>query len=101
MQKIINNKLYDTDTAKLIKMVSEYTFSPKPNTADKEIHHSLYQKTNGEFFLLKEDYRTEYYSKWLYATPIITPLSEDEAKKWAEDNLDVTEYINAFGPVSE
>jgi len=88
LQKIINNKLY-------------VTFSPKPKTADKEIHHSLYQKTNGEFFLLKEDYRTEYYSKWLYATPIITPLSEDEAKKWAEDNLDVTEYINAFGPVSE
>lgn len=101
MQKIINNKLYDTDTAKLIKTVSEYICVYKQYAADKEIHHSLYQKTNGEFFLLKEDYRTEYGRQWLYATPIITPLSEDEAKRWAEDNLEVTEYINTFGPVSE
>lgn len=50
MQFIKNNKLYDTDTAKLIKIIFEYIYPPK---------------------------------------------------RWAEDNLEVTEYINTFGPVSE
>lgn len=94
MQSIINHKMYDTDTAKLIKIVSECIYI-------KMIHHSLYKKTNGEFFLLKEEYRTAYGSQWLDKTPTITPLTEEEAKQWAEDNMDVTEYINTFGPVSK
>lgn len=100
MQFIKNNKLYDTDTARLIKIIFEYIYQPKPK-ADIEINNSLYKKTNGEFFLLRKEYRKALGSKWLFETPRITPLTEDEAKQWAEDNLDVTEYINTFGPVSE
>ena len=100
MQFIKNDKLYDTDTAEVIKMKSEYTHRPYPY-ADKEMCHSLYQKSNGEFFLLKEDYGTSLGSKWRLNKPTIKPLTEEEAKEWAEDNLSATEYINIFGPISE
>ena len=52
MKFIKNDKLYDTDTAKFIKMNSEYIYQPYPY-ADKEMRHSLYQKSNGEFFFIK------------------------------------------------
>ena len=31
----------------------------------------------------------------------IRPLTEERAKKWAEEHLSVYEYENTFGPVSE
>lgn len=100
MQFIKNDKLYDTDTAKFIKMNSKYTYQPYPY-ADKEMRHSLYQKSNGEFFLLKEEYGKAFRDTWLLNKPTIKPLTEEEAKEWAEDNLNTTEYINIFGPISE
>lgn len=100
MKFIKNDKLYDTDTAKFIKMNSEYTYRPYPY-ADKEIRHSLYRKSNGEFFLLKEEYGKTFRDTWLLNKPTIKPLTEEEAKEWVEDNLDATEYINILGPISE
>lgn len=100
MQFIKNDKLYDTDTAEFIKMKYEYIFQPLPY-ADKEIRHSLYKKSNGEFFLVREEYGTSLGSKWRINKPTITPLTEEEAKEWAENNLSATEYINIFGPISE
>ena len=100
MQFIKNNKLYDTDTAEVIEMKSEYIYQPYPY-ADKEIRHSLYKKSNGEFFLLKEEYGKGFRNIWLLDKPTIKPLTEEEAKEWAEDNLSATEYINIFGPISE
>lgn len=100
MKFIKNDKLYDTDIAKFIKMNSEYTYQPYPY-ADKEIRHSLYKKSNGEFFLLKEEYGKGFRNIWLLDKPTIKPLTEEEAKEWAEDNLSATEYINVFGPISE
>ena len=100
MQFIKNNKLYDTDTAKFIKMNSEYTYQLYPYV-DEEMRHSLYQKSNGEFFLLKEEYGKAFRKTWLLNKPTIKPLTEEEAKEWAEDNLNATEYINIFGPISE
>ena len=43
MQFIRNDKLYDTDTAKLIETEYKYFYQPKPYV-DKETHHSLYKK---------------------------------------------------------
>ena len=100
MQFIKNDKLYDTDTAELIKTKYEYIYQPYP-FADKEMHYSLYQKSNGEFFLLKEEYGKAFRDTWLLNKPTIKPLTEEEAKEWAEDNLNTTEYINIFGPISE
>lgn len=100
MQFIKNDKLYDTDTAKLIETEYKYFYQPKPYV-DKETHHSLYKKSNGEFFLVREEYGTSLGSKWRINKPTITPLTEEEAKEWAENNLSATEYINIFGPISE
>ena len=91
MKFIKNDKLYDTDTAKLIETKYE----------DKEKRQSLYQKSNGEFFLLKEEYGKAFRDIWLLNKPTIKPLTEEEAKEWSEDNLNTTEYINIFGPISE
>lgn len=100
MQFIKNDKLYDTDTAEVIKMKSEYIHQPYPYV-NKEMRHILYQKLNGEFFLLKEEYGKTFRDTWLLNKPTIKPLTEEEAKEWAEDNLSATEYINIFGPISE
>lgn len=66
MKKIINGKVYDTNTAKLI------------GSWDAE---TLYQKKTGEFFLFGNR---------------IMPLSYDSAREWAEEHLDVEDYINLF-----
>ena len=100
MQFIKNNKLYDTDTAKFIEKKSEYIYQCYP-FADIEISHSFYQKSNGEFFLLKEKYGESFGRKWVVERPTIKPLTEEEAKEWAENNLSTTKYINIFGPISE
>lgn len=102
MQFIRNDKLYDTDTAKLIETKYKYILSPNIHVeVDKQIHNSLYKKSNGEFFLVREEYGSAFRNTWLLSKPTIEPLTVEEAKKWAEDNLDATKYINTFGSISE
>lgn len=102
MQFIRNDKLYDTDTAKLIEIKEKCICSTNPYAeVDKEIHHSLYKKSNGEFFLVRCEYGKAFRDTWLLNKPTIEPLTEEEAKKWSEDNLSPTKYINTFGPISE
>lgn len=102
MQFIKNDKLYDTDTAELIETKEKYIYSTNPYVeVDKEIRHSLYKKSNGEFFLVRGEYGKSFGSTWLLNKPTIKPLTEEEAKEWAEDNLSATEYINVFGPILE
>lgn len=79
MQFIKNNKLYDTDTAELIETKYEYINQPYPY-ADKEMRYSLYQKSNGEFFLLKEEYGKAFRDTWLLNKPTIKPLTEKKQK---------------------
>lgn len=100
MQFIKNNKLYDTNTAKLIETNYKYFYQPKLYE-DKQTQYSLYKKSNGEFFLIKEEYKRLQGGLYPISKPTIEPLTEEEAKKWAEDNLSATRYINTFGPISE
>ena len=100
MQFIKNDKLYDTDTAKLVGKEYKYFYQPKPYV-DKQTHYSLYKKSNGEFFLIKEEYKSVLGGLLSCGQPTIEPLTEEETKKWAEDNLSPTEYIHTFGPISE
>ena len=99
MKKIINRKLYDTDTATLI---GEYD-----NGFEDFLHiqEKLYQKKNGEYFLLGEGgARTEYCSMdgtsrdWGYE---IILFSKKEAMDWSEENLTADEYIQIFGNPGE
>lgn len=101
MKKIINGKLYDTETA---KKVGEYS-----NAGGwRDFNHfeeGLYRKRTGEYFLHGEGGPMTQYARrdgsgWTGSAQII-PMSYDDAKKWAEEHLDADDYMAEFGPVSE
>ena len=50
---------------------------------------------------IREEYERIQGSLYPISKPTIEPLTEEEAKKWAEDNLSTTKYINTFGPITE
>ena len=102
MKKIINNKAYDTDTAKELGSWS--------NMADygnfSQFSETLYRKKTGEFFLYGEGGPMTKYAvaegqnSWRGGSRIM-PLSFQEARAWAEEHLDGDEYEQIFGEVSE
>ena len=101
MKKIINGKLYNTDTAKNVGCWDN-GLGCRDFACCAE---SLYQKRTGEFFLYGEGGpQTKYAERVgnMYAGgEDIIPLTEDEAKEWAERKLDADEYIAIFGEVEE
>ena len=101
MKKIINGKKYDTDTA---KCVGSYENGYGPSDF-KCVEEHLYRKKNGEFFLYGVGGAMTAYAEhcidgYCYGEKII-PLTESEAKKWAENHLDCDDYESIFGPVEE
>ena len=101
MKKIIDGRLYDTDTA---KRVGGYAKGFEGVDSDF-VMESLYRKETGEFFLYggggpKSDY-AEHSENTSCAGEAIRPLSIDEAKEWAEKHLSGDEYIEIFGEVKE
>lgn len=100
MKKIINGKRYDTDSA---KNCGSYYYSNKRDF--HYIEETLYQKRTGEFFLHGLGGAASKYAEydgnmWGMGEKIM-PMSIEEAKKWAEDHLDVDEYEAVFGEVTE
>lgn len=102
MKKIINGKLYNTETA---KEVASY-HDGKSWRDFSHIEETLYRKKTGEYFLHGEGGPSTCYSHrcsdntW-GCGEVIKPFTEAEAKKWAERNLDADEYIEIFGEVEE
>ena len=100
MKKIINGKLYDTDTAK--SLGCDYG-SPRDFSYWCE---TLYKKRTGEFFLHGEGGPTSRYAvsqsqnTWGSGEKII-PLNYNAAQEWAEKHLDADEYQEIFGETSE
>lgn len=102
MKKIINNKVYDTDTAKELGSWS--------NMADyrnfSQFSETLYCKKTGEFFLYGEGGPMTQYAvaegqnSWRGGSRIM-PMSFQEARAWAEKHLDGDEYEAIFGEVVE
>lgn len=102
MKQIINGKKYDTKTATFL---GDYQ-----NTWDRgDFHHyseELYRKRTGEYFLYGEGGPMSHYSRqtamneWSGGERI-TPLTEDEAREWAEKHLDADDYEEIFGEVDE
>lgn len=102
MKRVINNKLYDTNTAKKLGV-----YEPNPYGSDLNwFSETLYQKRTGEFFLHGDGNAASKYSKscgqnsWCGDERII-PLNYDEAQKWAEEHLDGDKYISIFGEPEE
>ena len=101
MKKIINNKLYSTESA---EFVGSDSYSNQ-----RDFHHwveELYKKKNGEFFLYGEGGPLSKYQKeigmneWSGSSNII-PMTEEEARNWAEEHLTSDEYIEIFGEPEE
>lgn len=101
MKKIINGKVYDTETAKRVgrwyngHYTSDFAYCSE----------DLYRKKTGEFFLHGEGGAMSRYashsgnsSGW---GEQIEPLTYKQAQKWAEENLDGSEYCAIFGEPDE
>lgn len=93
MKKIINGKLYDTETATFIE--ENWWMDTSVNNRQEE---DFYVKKTGEFFR-HDTKRTTWGSIYNYEK--IIPLTLDEAKKQLEQILSVEEYQEVFGKVEE
>lgn len=102
MKKIINNKVYDTETA--VK-VGEWDNGQRNNNLYWCIEE-LHRKRTGEFFLYGYGGPGSKYavslgdSSWSGGEKII-PLTYQAAQKWAETHLDGDKYEAIFGSVEE
>lgn len=101
MKKIINGKVYDTETAQKVGFWSNSLGYNDFNWREE----SLYRKKTGEYFLYGEGGpRTNYAERvgnmWGSGERIM-PLTFAEAKKWAEEHLDGEDYEKIFGEVTE
>lgn len=102
MKKIINQKRYDTETAK-----SCGSWGNDYSKRDFQwCEETLYQKKTGEFFLYGEGGPMSKYAErvgnsgWSSGERLM-PLTYDEARQWAEEKLSVDEYEEIFGEVTE
>ena len=99
MKKIINGKLYDTDTAKMLGLDGG-------GDGFKAWHEELYQKRTGEFFLYGHGGAMTKYAQalgdnsWSGGEKIM-PLSLAAAREWAEEHLDADVYGEIFGMPDE
>lgn len=80
MKKHINNKMYDTETA---RKCGSYT---QDSTSEK-----LYVKKTGEFFVVLNAYDTEQ----------IIPVSYAEAETWAKQHMNSEKYNEIFGDIAD
>lgn len=97
MKKIINNKLYDTATAKKLAEWDENGTDPLNYIAE-----ALYRKKTGEFFVFGDGGANTKYArigrlKVFEPGSAILPMSLEQAKEWALDRLPKNEYDDIFG----
>ena len=101
MKKILNGKMYNTETANCL---AEY-WNGRSSRDFRHLSESLYRKKNGEFFLYGEGgpltkYKEPYGDMWGDGNAI-TPLEADSAREWAEKYMSTDEYIAVFGEPEE
>ena len=102
MKKIINGKMYNTETAKKVATWDNgYPYG--------DFHYceeTLYKKKTGEYFFYGEGGPLSKYARscgnddWCGGDEFV-PLSENEAREWMEKNADADDYIAEFGEVEE
>lgn len=98
MKKYIDHHLYDTDKAFEVE-----TYENHYHEFDcRYIKETLYQKPNGEWFLLAHGGSWTKYRKprklgGFSGSTVIVPLSLDKAKEWAKTHLSSEVYILTFG----
>lgn len=102
MKKIINGKLYNTETAKCLgewnngERYGEFTYCEE----------SLYKTKSGAYFIhgwggpLSKYAKSDGNNSWSGGSHI-EPVSYSAARDWAEEHLDADEYMELFGEVEE
>lgn len=101
MKKIINGRLYNTETATAV--ASDSYGYPGDFSYWSE---TLYKKKTGELFLYGEGGPYSKYSQehgdnsWGGGSAII-PESDFNAKEWVAGHSDADTFIELFGPVDE
>ncbi len=102
MKKVLNGKVYDTDSARKMAFWS----NGLGYNDFKHCEETLYLKKTGEFFLYGAGGPMSRYTvskgdnTWSGGEMII-PLSLEAAQKWAEEHLDGDEYEEIFGVVED
>ena len=107
MKKIIDGKLYDTDTATYI---AHREFGTPGDF--NHVEETLYQKKTGEFFVCGEGGAMTLYSKGcadgnscMGGSTIVPecnfPYYYIDVKEWVAECCDTETYIKLFGPVAE
>lgn len=101
MKKIINYKMYNTDTAtEVASYCNGYSCGDF-----RHVQETLYRKKTGEFFLYgcggaMTMYSTPSGDDWTGGEDI-TPLTDGDAKIWVMEYCDADTYITLFGEVEE
>lgn len=101
MKKIINGKLYNTETAELItEWENGFTYNDFSYVSE-----TLYQTKKGAYFIFYIGGAMSKYAKHYGQTTSgskgIKLLTEEEAKAWVMEHLEADEYIKLFGEVEE
>ena len=102
MKKVINGKLYNTETA---KKIGEWDNGIYGNDFSR-CEETLYLTKSGAYFLHGDGGPMSKYSEshgnnsWGGGS-LIQPMSPQAAREWAEENLDGDDYISAFGEPDE
>jgi hypothetical protein len=94
MKKIIEGKMYNTETATEICTLSDSIWQGSQ-------HGSLYRKKSGEFFKHWWHYGQQTSSGSIDNNEYITPIAEAEALEIAAHRLSGDEYEAIFGKVEE
>ena len=101
MKKIIDGRMYNTETA--TELGNFWNGLSARNF--RYLSETLYRKKNGEFFLYGEGGAMTKYSQLFGNMSCggeeIIPLTDEQAKHWAEKKLDADEYIEIFGEPEE
>lgn len=101
MKKIINRKVYNTETATLLGDY-HYSFTREWDYC----YEALYQTKKGAYFIYGTGGPQSKYAEYngngsWCGTCEITVLSEKSAMEWAEENLSADDYCKIFGEIEE
>ena len=95
MKKVIQNRVYDTETAELVASYHDNTCAER-----------LYRKRTGEFFLHgRGNSDSDDYAVWkgnrVSGSERIKPLTPKLAMAWAAKHLNRQQYDDIFGAVAD
>lgn len=102
MKKIINGKMYNTETAKVLGTAC----SSAAVNSFEYWEETLYKKKTGEYFLYGHGGAASQYARRVDANSWsdgdgFVPLTETQAMKWAEMYFSADDYCEIFGEPEE